>query len=145
MDLPKGTILIWAGGSIPQGWAELSTLKSNCYLKPIRCYGDSPTYYSPSAYSGSSHTHAMPSNSGNTTVSHQHTCLNVVVNGAGGGVVRDYGYSEANAAKGGHNHSITPSIANHSESHSHTLESAVVTSSTTLPPYKTAILIVKTS
>lgn len=144
MDVPSGTIIIWAGaGTIPDGWSQLSSGFNGGLLM---AYTDaSIVQNSPTLVGGAGHAHSGPSSSSNDNFTHQHTTAVSSVGGSGGNIYNgtETGYDIIGA---NHNHTVTTTFGNDSVAHTHSFTSvAVGTASATdiMPPYRTDILIYK--
>lgn len=149
MNLPIGTILIWSGGNIPAGWEILDSAYNS---KPIKGYSDNTFSHStPTANSGSVHSHTMASTSSSTTNTHTHTIdggSSVGLSGNPGQV--DCGITGSNKLVSAASHShgdatVTVNSNQNIHSHSFTVSISNATVAEITPPYKTAILIIKTA
>lgn len=147
MNLPIGTILIWSGGDIPAGWEPLDSAYNS---KPIKGYSDNTFSHStPTANSGSVHSHTMASTSSSRTNTHTHTIdggSSVELGGNSGQV--DCGTTGSNklvsAASHSHENAVVTVNSNQNiHSHSFTVSISNATVADITPQYKTAILIVK--
>lgn len=145
MDLPSGTILMWASNSpIPTGWTILDT---GYHIKPIKGFSSSYDNFSqtsPVAYAGASHSHSFTSPSVSGGVSHNHgeKNMNLITNSTAPADGSYSAYYHQSSASGDHSHSITISTANTTNSHVHTL-TLNVGGASTIPAYKTIVLIRK--
>lgn len=137
MNLPIGSIILWAGGSIPSGWAVCNGSNGTPDLRSRFVRGATNNGQLKTTGGATTHVHS----NGNTGSAGGHAHTGISGSSGNSGTEMYYGGSNEMAA-GNHSHGLsgTPnSVANHSHTVGNT-ESA-----SNLPPYKVLQFIMRIS